>query len=234
MGGFKFKQFEIEQDRCAMKVGTDGVLLGSWCGANGKVLDIGTGTGVVALMTAQRGAQSVDAIEIDPSAAEQAAENFSRSPWSGKLRVLLAPFGEFVNSTSNKYDTIVSNPPYFINSQKAEGESRSTARHTDSLPYDELASGVAKLLCNDGRFYAIFPYQESGIFIVEAAKCGLYVNKRLDVSPIVGRGVKRVLLEFSKEKITDVTTTTLAIAYDNKRTYTDKYMELTKDFYIKF
>lgn len=231
---FRFKQFEVFQDSCAMKVGTDGVLLGAWSGYRGRVLDVGTGTGVIALMLAQRGATEVDAIEIDADAAAQAASNFAISPWSDILRVTCDTFQQYAASCDKRYDTIVSNPPYFINSLKSPQQSRLAARHTQMLPYEDLARGVVSLLKEDGEFFAIFPYEESNIFVALAALEGLFLNSRVEVRPVTGRAVKRVMLGMSLKKSVEVEQSTLVIASDQQRSYTDSYRELTKDFYIKF
>lgn len=231
---FRFKQFEVLQSHCAMKVGTDGVLLGAWCEPRGRVLDVGTGSGVVALMAAQRGAEHIDAVEIDSAACRQAAENFKLSPWKDRFEAIEMPFMDYAKACSDKYDTILSNPPYFINSLKCEQQSRLAARHTDLLPYEDLAKGVAMLLKDRGRFFAIFPYEEANIFIAIAASEGIFLNRRMDIRPIVGRPIKRVLLELSRDRVQDIATSELIIASDGQRNYTERYRELTKDFYLKF
>ena len=145
---FQFKQFTVWHDKCAMKVGTDGVLLGAWTPveSSARILDIGTGTGLVALMLAQRCSASVIALEIDGKAAQQAAENITRSPWGSRIEVVCQDFRLYSNKNNSlKYDTIVSNPPYFTDSLKCPDSQRNTARHNDNLSYEELLKGVSNL-----------------------------------------------------------------------------------------
>ena len=154
---FRFKQFTIHQDACAMKVGTDGVLLGVLADVTAAthLLDIGTGTGLVALMLAQRNpSMSIDAIEIDSKAAKQAAENVAQSPWP-QIRVHCAALQTY--TANQPYNLIVSNPPYFVNSLKAPKAARTTARHTDSLSFNELVEGVDRLLSPAGHWVQEWP-----------------------------------------------------------------------------
>ena len=233
---FTFKRFSVMQDKCPMKGGTDGVLLGAWAGGRSgnvcRILDVGSGTGVISLMLAQRFPDAqVDALDIDECAVAQAEENFKRSEWGERLSALHGMVQRY--RPDRKYDLIVSNPPYFIDSLKAEGK-RTLARHTDSLSYADLAESVGSLLHDGGSFAAIFPYVESNMFIVEAAKNGLFVNRRLEVCGAPGKPVKRVLLEMSFNRINDVPVENLVIESGGRHCYTDKYKELTKDFYLKF
>lgn len=233
---FSFKRFTVQQGKCAMKVGTDGVLLGAWSGgrntAVSRVLDIGTGTGVVALMLAQRFPDAyIDAIDIDEGSVLQAKENFLQSEWHERINAVHSSIQYF--RSEKKYDLIVSNPPYFIDSMKAGGK-RMLARHTDTLSYSDLAEGVVRLLEKGGLFAAIFPYVESNIFIIEAAGRGLYVTRRMDVAGVAGKPVKRVLLEFSFNRVDDVPVENMIIESGGRHCYTKKYKELTKDFYLKF
>lgn len=230
---FNFKRFTINQDRCAMKVGTDGVLLGAWAMVGNEecsILDIGTGSGVVALIVAQRNENAIiDAIDIDAEAVEQAADNFELSPWGNRLSAQCSPLQEY--NPSKKYKYIISNPPYFINSLKADG-GRAVARHTDTLSYDDLIEGVLRLLDENGVFTAIFPYVESNIFVALAASKGLFCNKRLEVKGAANKSVKRVLLCLSRNRIEDLPIDTLIIENGERHIYTPKYIELTKDFYL--
>ena len=232
---FNFKQFSVNQDSCSMKVGTDGVLLGAWAEVsndNCRILDIGTGTGVVSLMLAQRNASAtIDAIDVDYDATEQANSNFSASPWSERLTTYCISLQDFCSQ--KKYDYIVSNPPYFINSYKAEGK-RNLARHTDTLPYSELIDGVLRLMSEEGVFSVILPYIESNIFIVQSAMKGLFCNKRLEIKGVADKPIKRVLLQMSRRKSSDVSSEILVVETNVRHCYTDKYKELTKDFYLNF
>ena len=236
---FKFKQFAINQSDCAMKVGTDGVLLGAWGDVKSvgecRVLDIGAGTGVVSLIIAQRNALAlVDSIEIDEKSALQCSDNFSKSCWSDRLVVINKPIQIFAEQNKVKYDYVFSNPPYFNNSLKNSDDAKSTARHTDSLSYDDLASSVNSLLSDTGSFSAIFPYVESGIFVAIASQYGLYCNRRLEVRGSSAKPIKRVLMTFTREKGAVCNTELMDIELGERHVYSEKYIELTKQYYLKF
>lgn len=230
---FRFKQFTVEQERCAMKVGTDGVLLGAWVSipaATARVLDIGTGTGLIALMAAQRAPMAyVDAVEIENEAAEQAKENVKNSPWSNRVAVFETAVQEFAPQYT--YDIIVSNPPYFIRSLKNESLKKSIARHNDMLPLGELAASVKRLLAADGIFAAILPYEEANLFIAEAAGEDLFLQRRLDVRGRKAKPVKRVLMEFARKPAERVDEKEIYLENeDNSRSRA--YSLLTADFYL--
>lgn len=232
MGGFRFKQFAVEQDDVAMKVGTDGVLLGAWANIdNAKhLLDIGTGTGVIALMLAQRNATAqISAVEIDETAAQRARANFDMSPWAERLQVAQCAVQEF--SPAEKFDLIVSNPPYFVDSLLPPDAKRSTARHTHDLSFEELDSAVCRLLDDDGRFALILPVVEFEKYLTITR---LYLVRRCDVYPKVGADVKRVMAEFAKHEAIDLARETITIEQDRRGDYTVEYRALTKDFYLKF
>ncbi|MDP2113785.1 MAG: methyltransferase, partial [Bacteroidota bacterium] len=157
---FQFKQFRIIQDKSAMKVGVDGVLLGVWANVSGakRILDIGTGTGLIALMMAQRNADArIDAVEIEPDAFQEAVYNIQQSPWNERIQIELCSFQEFAGKAGLKYDLIVSNPPYFTNGHKAPLENRATARHSDSLSLGDLISGAIGLLNETGKIALVLP-----------------------------------------------------------------------------
>ncbi len=158
---FKFKQFEINQDKCAMKIGTDGVLLGAWTSIQQNpfsILDIGAGTGIIALMLAQRShAELIDAIEIDGDAYEQCVNNFEQSPWGDRLFCYHASLDEFVAEIEDQYDLIISNPPFYSEDYKSENQQRDLARFNDALPFDHLIESVSKLLSENGIFSVIVP-----------------------------------------------------------------------------
>lgn len=259
-----------------MKIGTDGVLLGAWVSlpliplkpAPVRILDIGTGTGVIALMMAQRtaslslsqsqvhAAPMIDAVEIDPAAFEEACGNFARSPWGSVLRGIHMPIQEYAALTSatapaTRYDLIVSNPPYFLAGldfkrglcdpstgavDTMPSPQRIAARHAELLPYDELIDAVLALLePEQGRFAAIFPYQESGIFIAKAAAKGLYCHRQLHVQGAPHKPVKRVAAEFSlrRNPKSENQRETLSIEGQN-REFSDAYQALTQEFYLHF
>ena len=232
---FAFKQFKIVQDKCAMKVGTDAVLLGSWVNAsNAKtILDIGTGTGIIALMLAQKSSARIDAIDIDLNAFIQATENVNDCTWKDRIEIHHISLQQFAKESDHKYDLIVSNPPYFIDSSKASEESRTNARHTDQLPFKDLLDGVLKLLSPNGKFYVILPTKESEFFREEAEKHKLFLTKVTRVITRTDKPEKRLLMRFefiqrafSEDSIT--------IEKDERHSYTDEYKELTKDYYLAF
>jgi tRNA1Val (adenine37-N6)-methyltransferase len=231
---FQFKKFIVWHHKCAMKVGTDGVLLGSWVkGENSDtILDVGTGTGLIALMLAQKLRSVIDAVEIDPEACTQARENIHLSPWSKQIRVYQSSFQDYCNTTDKKYDLIVSNPPYFNNSLKAPDNKRSIARHSDTLPYDVLLRGVSQLLTDNGRFCVILPYLEAQLFIVDAALSHLYCSLKTNIKPAVDKKTNRVLLQFSKIR-TKMDENVISILDLNKE-YTAEYKELTREYYLNF
>jgi tRNA1Val (adenine37-N6)-methyltransferase len=233
---FKFKQFSIEQDRCAMKIGTDGVLLGAWAPIDNNpfsVLDIGTGTGIIALMLSQRSnAQQIDALEIDDEAYEQAVDNFENSPWSDRLFCFHAGLDEFVEEPEDEYDLIVSNPPFYTEDYKTENEQRDLARFADAMPFEDLVEAADLLLSENGVFAVIIPFKEEDNFIALAKEYELYPIKitRVKGTPITE--IKRSLLAFSRNETTAVFTNELIIE-TTRHVYTPEYIELTKDFYLK-
>lgn len=232
---FRFKEFTIHQDKTAMKVGTDGVLLGAWTAVENNpfsILDIGAGTGLIALQLAQRSSAAViDAIEIDDDAYEQAVDNFENSPWSDRLFCYHAGLDEFVAEIEDKYDLIVSNPPFYTEDFKTKNTQRDTARFTDALPFEELLEGVSKLLEPSGTFCTIIPYKEYEDFINLAEANGLFPSKTCHVKGNPEADFKRSLLSFSFEK-TENTMEQLIIE-TTRHQYTEAYISLTKDFYLK-
>ncbi|MFS4493212.1 tRNA1(Val) (adenine(37)-N6)-methyltransferase [Maribacter sp. 2308TA10-17] len=232
---FKFKQFSIHQDRCAMKVGTDGVLLGAWASIENKpasILDIGAGTGILSLMLAQRTlADNIEALEIDEDAYEQCVENFEASSWADRLFCYHAGLDEFIEEIDEPYDLIISNPPFYAEDVSSGNTSRDTARQNQSLPFDELLEGVSKLLAKDGLFATIIPHKEEISFIRLATSFGLFPNRILRVKGNPSAEIKRSLLEFSfKESELSEDELTIEI---KRHEYTLPYQELTKAFYLK-
>lgn len=232
---FTFKEFTVNQDRCAMKIGTDGVLLGAWATIDHNpfsILDIGTGTGILSLMLAQRShAETIEAIEIDDAAFEQAAGNFEDSPWGDRLFCYHAGFNEFVEEIDDKYDLIVSNPPFYSENYKTENPQRDLARFTDALPFEHLLHGTAKLLDDNGRASFIIPFSEEVNFISLAEKMNLYPNRITRVKGTNTSEIKRSLLEFSFTK-TAIDSSELIIE-TSRHQYTEDYINLTKYFYLK-
>jgi tRNA1Val (adenine37-N6)-methyltransferase len=178
---FRFKQFTIIQEKSAMKVGTDGVLLGAWTNVprSGHILDIGTGTGVIALMLAQRSADAhVTGIEYEPEAAQESSENARNSPWSNRISMLHISFQEYYKSCTGKFDLIVSNPPFFINSRKPKTGNLSIAKHNHLLPYDDLAQGIAHLLAANGMFSVVLPAISTPIYKKQLRNMGFFLFGR--------------------------------------------------------
>ena len=232
MSGFRFKQFAVEQDDVAMKVGTDGVLLGAWAACDGakRILDIGTGTGVIALMLAQRNPEAqIQAVEIDETATRRARSNFDMSPWAERLEVECCAVQEF--NPAEKFDLIISNPPYFVDSLLPPDAKRSTARHTHDLSFEELDKAACQLLANEGKFALILPTTEFEKYL---AITQLSLVRRCDVHPIEGGEVKRVMAEFAKQKVGETILENISIERGRRGDYTEEYRTLTKDFYLKF
>nr|WP_321358646.1 methyltransferase [uncultured Draconibacterium sp.] len=232
---FQFKQFRIEQRRSAMKVGIDGILLGAWADVHdcNTILDIGTGTGLIALMLAQRSQAQITAIEIEKNAAKESAENVAASPWNNRVEVQNVSLQKFAAETTSQFDLIVSNPPYFQNSLKAGNESRSLARHTDSLPLADLAKLSAELLSVKGRLAVILPVDAALRFIELARLQKLYPVRFTKVSPYQQKDPHRYLMEFSKHQ-QDWETNSIAIRKNPEGDYSDEFKFLCKEFYLLF
>lgn len=234
---FKFKQFTIQQDRCAMKIGTDAVLLGAWTEAPANansILDIGSGTGVLALMLAQRSAaEIIDAIEVEPNAHSQCVENFENSIWNDRLFCYHADFKEFTQEIDDPYDLIVCNPPYFNSStsHKLSSAERKTARFKDALAYEELLQGVRKLLSQTGKFSLIIPFQDEEEFLSSANEQGLYCQRITHVRGHADAPIKRSLMQFGLQKSSpEIDELVIEMA---RHQYTPAYIKLTKEFYLE-
>ena len=229
---FRFKQFTIHQDICALKVGTDAVVLGSWINPSKahRILDVGTGTGLIALMLAQRSICNIDAVDIDESACLQARENFKISPWFLRLHVFHQSFQELARQSNLMYDLIVSNPPYFHHASKPTGESRLNARHNDLLAFQELIDGVKKILHPEGKFYVILPSKEGMEFMDLAQTAGLFCSHLVKIKTKPGKPEKRLIMEISKEFST-LSEEELIIQNENN-SFTQQYISLTEAYYI--
>ena len=235
MSVFKFKQFVVNQERCAMKIGTDGVLLGAWTPLINNpynILDIGAGTGVLSLMLAQRSnAEQIDAIEIDAAAFEQATDNFEASPWNDRLFCFHAGLDEFMEEPEDEYDLIVSNPPFYTENYKTEDEQRDLARFEDALPFEDLVEAADLLLSEQGIFAVIIPYKEENRFLTLAASFELYPLQITRVKGTPTTEIKRSLLAFSRIQQTPlIDELTIEIS---RHEYTLEYIKLTQDFYLK-
>lgn len=232
---FKFKQFTIDQDRCAMKIGTDAVLLGAWTSVNQEpfsVLDIGAGSGVVALILAQRSnAELIDAIEIADDAYEQCTENFENSSWNDRLFCYHTSLKEFTEEIDDKYDLIVSNPPFYSDNYKSDNKQRDLARFEDALPFSHLLESVSNLLSKNGVFSVVLPFKEEERFIALATESRLFPNSILRVKGNPSSEIKRSLMQFSFTEC-EVEIDELIIETERHQ-YTQDYINLTKEFYLK-
>ena len=235
MKPFQFKQFTIQQDKTAMKVGTDGVLLGAWANLDfypNSILDIGAGTGLIALMMAQRcDAETIDAIELNDEAYEQTVENFENSDWGDRLFCYHASLDEFTDEIDEKYDFIISNPPFYTSTYKELSEERAMARHSESLTYADLLESTSKLLSENGNCAFIIPFEEEVNFLKIAEENMLYPNRITRVKGALNTAVKRSLLQLSFLKTEPIQSElTLELSRHN---YTEDYKSLVQDLYLK-
>lgn len=229
---FHFKQFTVRHDRCAMRVGTDGVLLGAWARVEHAqaVLDIGTGSGLMALMAAQRNPiAKIVGLEIDEAAAQQALENARESAWGDRIEIVCTDV--CIWHSSSRFDAIVSNPPFFVEKVKSPDKARYKARHTDSLSFENLVGCVCSLLTDDGEFSVIVPADSELDFISLAATRGLYLSRRTYVHTLEHLPPKRVLLAFVRS-LQAVTENDRLVVETPEHEYTEKYRELTGEFYL--
>jgi tRNA1Val (adenine37-N6)-methyltransferase len=232
---FRFKQFEIEQNGCTMKVGTDGVLLGAWCDVQGgeEMLDIGTGTGVIAIMLAQRKLDAnVDAVEIDTTACQTAQKNMLNSPFSNRLNSFEESIQDFAKTTRKEYDLIVCNPPFFTGGTLSAQTNRNDVRHTIKLPNGDLLNSVQRLLKKDGKFCVVLPFIEGLRFKELARNYNLYCTKVTQVKSKKEKPVERLLLQFEKVNQPEITDE-LIIQFEKRNDFTPAYIALTKEFYLK-
>lgn len=227
---FRFKQFSVRHDRCAMKVGTDGVLLGAWGSVEGKrILDIGTGTGLIALMAAQRNPEAdVLGIDIDESAVAQASENVAEGPFSRRIECILQDVLTF--EPEAPFDAILCNPPFFTEDTLPDNRSRALARNNKCLPFPQLIKKVAVLLAENGTFSLIIPSGLAQEIVGLCMENGLHLVRRCQVHTTARKPPRRTLLEFSRQNRSCEMQTLCLVADDGARSH--QYMELTKDFYL--
>lgn len=248
MAGFTFKQFEIQQDRCAMKVGTDGVLLGAWAEGGQRILDIGSGTGLISLMMAQRFPEAqVWGIDIDPDACMQARENVAASPFADRVGIACCALQnlseehlvrgseelmEMKEGEGNLFDAIVSNPPFFVNGLKNPDSKRAMARHSDSLPFPVLMKGVRQWLSDEGVFSVIVPADVLESFVSEAYCSGLSLVRQCGVKTVERKQPKRYLVAFSKRR-TGMLDKCTEIMTDSDGNRSEWYAKITEEFYLE-
>ena len=258
MGNFRFKQFEIEQDRCAMKVGTDGVLLGAWAQGGRRILDIGSGTGLISLMMAQRFPEAeVVGIDMDADACGQARENVMASPFRDRVEIECCRLQDFGGASeaaealetaeaseaaeasgttetlkaAGVFDAIVSNPPFFVDSLKNPDSKRMMARHTDSLPFRDLFAGVKRLLSDDGIFSAIVPVEVVEQFVAESCILGFYLIRKCGVKTVERKQPKRFMLSFAKHRISPYEEH-VETMMDSQGNRSEWYRKITEEFYL--
>jgi tRNA1Val (adenine37-N6)-methyltransferase len=225
---FRFRQFSVDDTQSTLRIGTDAMLLGSWAnpGNAGKILDIGTGCGVLALMMAQKSEGMLEAIDIDHSSVIEAGSNFAQSPWPSRISAIHISLQEFASRAKAEYGFIITNPPYFTRSLKSPSVRVNQTRHDDSLSLNELAGIVSLLLTPEGSFALILPSEAANRFQVTCAYKGLYPLRTLVVYPKPSSPAKRILMEFSKNKIENPLNAELTIL-DASGKYTPEYLTLT-------
>lgn len=232
---FRFKQFVIEQDKCAMKVGTDGVLLGAWCGTENieRVLDVGTGSGVIAIMLGQRCNAEIHGVEIDEVAYLQAKQNMENASWSSRLKPINAAIQNYAKISRTEYDLIVSNPPFFSGGTFSHNQDRNNVRHTVKLGHGDLLVAVRKLLAKEGRFCVILPFIEGLRFQEVAKNYALYCTKITEVKSRPHQPTERLLMQFEKFATDNPVVDELVIYQQQGADYSPEYINLTKAFYLK-
>jgi len=232
---FHFKQFSITDAGCAMKIGTDGVLLGSIAATypGERILDVGTGCGLIALILAQKSKGNITAIDIDSEAVGVARQNVKDSPWPEKIKLVHAPFQDFAQSSDQKFDLVVCNPPFFHHSLLSPYAGRNIARHSDSLPPEDLLAGVKNMLTLNGSFLLVAPAEQEELWLEAAKKKKLFCSRLLRVFPKLGVKPKRIILGFSPLK-GNMISEELTIETGRRHQFTEEYKTLTCDYYLHF
>jgi tRNA1Val (adenine37-N6)-methyltransferase len=233
---FRFKQFTINQDKCAMKVCTDACILGAFVDVKDtdKILDIGAGTGLLSLMVAQRTKAQIEAVEIDEDAYNQAVENIANSQFANQIKVYKTSIQEFTRDLFRSFSLIVSNPPFYQNSLQSPDNQTNKALHNTELSFEELANCVVKLLNDDGRFVVLLPYHETQEFVKIAKINGLFVNHQLHIRHDVNKPIFRVISTFTSDSDSELMIDELKIWQENGKVYDQKFRELLKDYYLIF
>lgn len=232
---FFFKKFGMFHHRSTMRVGTDAVLFAQWVdvASSDNALDIGTGSGIIPLILAQKGVGSVDAVELDSDSYEEANLNFSISVYSDRLSVVQNDVRDYAANNEKKYDLIVSNPPFYASDVKPVKEKKVMARHVSTLSFKDLLVAAKKMMKEDARFALVLPFYESRLFIKEAESLGFYLQKEFLISPIEGKEPNRVNMQFVLNEVENVETVLFTIR-NKDYSYTDEYKEFLKDFYLDF
>lgn len=232
---FFFKKFAMFHHRSTMRIGTDAVLFAQWLDVTDKdnVLDVGTGSGIIPMILAQKGASSIDAVELDADSCEEARLNFNISAFSSKLNIYHDDVRFYSNNNQNKYDLIVSNPPYYSSDVKPINEKKVMARHVSTLSYNDLLISAKKMMKDDARFALVLPYFESRSFIKEAENLGFHLHKEFLISPIEGKEPNRVNMQFVLTEVKDVEKELFTIR-NKDYSYTDEYKFFLRDYYLDF
>ncbi len=230
---FHLKPFSLSHHRSTMKVGTDAMLLGLWAPVpnTGKVLDVGTGNGIISLLMASRCQAQIDAIELDQDSVTEAAGNFKNSPYSHRMKLIEGDFNDYAKSHPGKYDLIISNPPFFISDMPPDDEKKKQARHHITLGYEQLISGAAGLLTNNGKLCVVIPYDKSSVFTVLAERYGLHLQNQQLIFPFRGSKPNRINLCLGFKKPEMVETEKFIIREEDKK-FTKQYAGFLKDYYI--
>lgn len=232
---FKFKQFTVHQEHAPFKITTDSVLLGAWAqlAGAGNILDIGTGAGILALMSAQRTEANIVAVEPDPGAFMQAGLNISDSPWHERITLINTRVQDYFPEAGLLFDAVITNPPFFVDSLPNPDPGKAMARHSLTLSFRELLDAALRLTTPSGKLHLVLPVSEATLFIQMAASLGFYCNRKLIVKPTPEISPSRVLMSlgYSQDNVEE---STMVIEKGGRHNYSDEYVSLTKDFYLKF
>jgi tRNA1Val (adenine37-N6)-methyltransferase len=230
---FQFKQFLIEQDKCSFKVGTDSVLLGAWANVENAthIIDIGTGSGILSLMVAQRCNATITAIESDEISYAQALENFKKSPWNNRITAVKSKLQDYI--PEQFYDNAIANPPYFDKAYLSDDQRKNEARHTESLNLSNIFSFCNAYMLAKATVHLVLPIEQLAKCIAEAEKHNFYLSRLCEVISMPGKNPKRHLLSFTRNNKSKVEYSNLTIE-KSRNVYTDEYLELCKDYYVKF
>lgn len=233
---FRFKQFSVKQSASAMKVGTDGVLVGAWAESDNvtEILDIGSGTGLISLMLSQRFPKSaIKGVELDKDAYSESVENVLQSKWADRIQIINGSIQEFAEMQTVLFGLIVSNPPFYQTQYRPVIESRSTARHNDTLPFTDLLESAKRMLADDGRFCVILPADSQSEIEQLCAKMDLCIAKKCNILPTPHKPAKRLMYSIAKQQISTVSET-IVVESHGRHQYSEEYKNLTKDFYLAF